>query len=212
MKRSILSLVVAAMALASLWSASAPAAAGKCPSGDAPVIISTDAVKVFRSGENYLGCLRRSRTRHRVGQRYSDLGGSSRARLFQIAGRFVAFAEDKTGRGDDTNTQVSVVDLRTGRARGHYTAGASPFPLAPARDLVINEQGQQAWTIDGAVRAATRYGSRLIASSPELDALSLRRRGSSEFCWTTAGTERCEAFPTQQPWPARPHPNYEPAR
>jgi hypothetical protein len=131
-------------------------------------------------------CFVRTGRTWKLGTFQSDIGISNET----IAGRFVAY-QYLSCSPDCANSDVRVLDTRTGTVRRSAKAGAGASPM---RGLVANRSGVAAWARhiqggDWQVRALTPSGEAVIDSAPAIEPTSLAFAGSRLY-WLNDGSPK----------------------
>jgi hypothetical protein len=146
-------------------------------------------VRVFRRGPPSLyrafACYRATGARYRLG--VNDFGDEQTARLFRVAGNFVAYDSLDCIMGNICDANIRVLNARTGRRRDSRTAKERVFE---ADDLVVTRGGQVAWIRrhrgQPEVRKLDGDGEEVLDVGDGIDRTSLRLRGRT-VSWNNSG-------------------------
>jgi hypothetical protein len=177
--------------------ASADSARGSCRPAGSRTVFANRAVRVYRLGGRYFGCLYSVRRGVRLRAPAPSAPGDRppRFQTFRAAGNFLAyvyndFAVDNTG--DDWTLYIESVDLRAGRfvhqARTARMPGCYADSVLPnVSSLVLKANGAIAWIqhpcFPDSGFAADRAGTRPLGDA---DPRSMTLRGST-LNWTNGG-------------------------
>jgi hypothetical protein len=177
--------------------ASAASARGSCQPAGSHTVFANRAVRVYRVGGRYFGCLYSVRRGVRLRAPAPSAPGDRPPRLqaFRTAGNFLAyvyndFAVDSTG--DDWTLYIESVDLRAGRFAHQATTTRMPgcyadSTLPNVSSLVLKSDGAIAWIqhpcFPDSAFAADRRGTRPLGDA---DPRSMTLHGST-LNWTNGG-------------------------
>jgi hypothetical protein len=184
-------------------------AAARCPFTRHRTIAATKSVRVYRAFSRTAGtmaayaCALGSTRRVFLGTDSTD--AEYTVSHVQIAGRFVAFFEQYSGR-EGASPDLTVVDVRAAKVLHKETDGEIQSPSSwDGLAIVLSARGSVAWVteeretatgrlVNRIVEAADADGRRVLDSDPTIDPNSLALAGSWVY-WRHAGETRTATLP-----------------
>jgi hypothetical protein len=191
--------------------ASVHRASSRCPATHSRLIAADTQAEVYARAEGgepeeFYACAFGAKHVYDLGSGPPDLSaeGGSEDRDFTLGGAMLAFESywftsfPEPG-AVECEQDVVVKNLRTGRVLHRVTTGTSSPPslcFGAVLSLLVNSEGATAWVADGRqpetkvrlseVHLVDSAGSQLLASSTEIEPLSLALGGSTLY-WTQGG-------------------------
>lgn len=207
MSRGLVAAALAAIVALVIPSPPDATATHRCREAGSTTIVKSKTARIYRSRRKYrrvYGCLYRTGKRVPLTDAFDgeSLSETSLTELKpRLAGRFVGF-EYGWDNGVAGGPGLAVVDLRSGDVRGFDLDPSTEddHPDVSVSDMVVTTRGSMAWTWtaeygDGrTVREVRKLESDadsekfgvILDSGPDVDLVSLERRGSS-VSWLKAG-------------------------